>query len=127
MKTDAKILLGLLLFNGASGLAGGIGLMTGMIPTRMSWIEHTDFNSFFFPGVVLMAVVGGSSLVAALAMIKSATGWRLASVLAGAIMLLWVIGEIAAIRDLNFLQGVYFVTGALVIRYTPKESAPSGE
>jgi hypothetical protein len=59
-------------------------------------------------------------LIGALAMMKGAYGWQLSSILAGVIMLLWIVGEIASIRGFHFLQVVYFVTGALVIWYTPK-------
>ena len=60
-----KLLLGLLLFNAISAVGGGLALMTGWIPEQPSWVQHTDFSSLYFPGVILMAVVGGSSLVAA--------------------------------------------------------------
>jgi hypothetical protein len=120
MNRNARILLGLLLFNGISAVGGGIALMTGVIPKQAPWIRHTDFGSQYFPGVILMAIVGGSSLIGALAMMKGAYGWQLSSILAGVIMLLWIVGEIASIRGFHFLQVVYFVTGALVIWYTPK-------
>src|SRR5664280_3240687 len=74
---------------------------------------------------ILMAMVGGSSVIAALAMMKRAAGWQLSAILAGVIMLLWIVAEIASIRGLHFLQVVYFVTGAAVIWLTPKaESVP---
>jgi len=57
--------------------------MTGAIPKQTSWIQHTDFSSQYFPGVILMAIVGGSSLIAAFAMAKRAVGWQLSSILAG--------------------------------------------
>jgi hypothetical protein len=119
MNRNGRILLGLLLFNGISAVGGGIALMTGVIKVT-SWVQHTDFSSLFFPGVILMAIVGGSSLVAAFAMIKNASGWVICSILAGVIMLFWIVGEIASIRAFHFLQVIYFITGALVIWYTPK-------
>jgi len=94
--------------------------MTDMIPEQASWIQHTDFNSQYFPGVILMAVVGGGSLIAALAMAKQAVGWQLSSILAGVIMLFWIVGEIASIRAFHFLQVIYFVTGVAVVWFTPK-------
>ena len=94
--------------------------MTGVIPRQASWIQHTDFGSQYFPGVILMAIVGGSSLIAALAMMKGADGWQLSSILAGVIMLFWIVGEIASIRGFHFLQVIYFVTGAAVIWFTPQ-------
>jgi len=116
------LLLGLLLFNGISSVAGGLALMTTWIPEQPSWVQRTDFPSLYFPGVILMANVGGSSLVAAVAMRKACTGWQLTSVLSGVIMLFWIIGEIASIRGFHVLQVVYFVTGGLVIWMTPARS-----
>jgi hypothetical protein len=125
MGRNARFLFGLLLFNGISAVGGGIALMTGVIPKQASWIQHTDFASMYFPGVILMAMVGGSSVIAALAMMKRAAGWQLSAILAGVIMLLWIVAEIASIRGFHFLQVVYFVTGAAVIWFTPKaESVP---
>jgi hypothetical protein len=120
MNRDARILFGLLLFNGISAVGGGFALMTGVIPRQPLWIQHTDFSSLYLPGVILMGIVGGSSLLAALAMMKRAAGWQLCSLLAGLIMLFWILGEIASIRAFHFLQVIYFVTGALVLWLTPR-------
>ena len=119
MSRKSKILLGLLLFNGLSAAIGGLALMTEWIPEQASWVRDTDFLSNYFPGVILMGVVGGSSLVAAAAMRKRSVGWQLASIVAGTIMVFWIIGEIASIRGFHFLQVIYLVTGALVVAWTP--------
>ena len=120
MNRDGRILFGLLLFNGISAVGGGFALMTEVIPRQASWIRHTDFGSLYLPGIILMDIVGGSSLLAALAMMKHVTGWQLCSLLTGLIMLSWIVGEIASIRAFHFLQVIYLVTGALVIWFTPK-------
>jgi len=120
------LLLGLLLFNAISSVGGGLALMTGWIPEQPSWVQHTGFPSLYFPGVILMAMVGGSSLVAAIAMRKGCAGWQLSSVLSGVIMLFWIIGEIASIRGFHVLQLVYFITGGLVIWWTPALSRSAG-
>ena len=87
-----KALLGLLLFIGVSAAAGGVALMTDWIPEQASWVQETDFPSNYFPGVILMAVVGGSSLIAAAALAKRSDGWQLASIVAGTIMVFWISG-----------------------------------
>lgn len=69
--------------------------------------------------MILLAVVGGSSLVAAVAMLKRSDGWQLASIVAGTIMVFWIVGEVASIRAFHFLQVIYLVTGALVVIWTP--------
>lgn len=117
-----RILLGLLWFNGITAVGGGLALMTGWIPDQPSWVQHTDFRTLYFPGVILMAIVGGSSLVAALAMIKGSAGWQLSSILSGVIMMFWIVGEIASIRGFHFLQVIYFLTGALVVWWTPRSA-----
>ena len=114
-----KTLLGLLVFNGLTAVAGGLALMTEWIPEQASWVRHTDFPSNYFPGVILMAVVGGSSLIAAAALLKRSDGWELASIVAGTIMLFWIIGEVASIREYHFLQAIYLVTGVLVVALVP--------
>jgi hypothetical protein len=119
MNRRGKILLGLLLFNGFTAVGGGLALMTDWIPEQASWVRDTDFSSNYFPGVILMGVVGGSSLIAAAALVKRSDGWQLASIVAGTIMVFWIIGEIASIRGFHFLQVIYLVTGALVVTWTP--------
>jgi hypothetical protein len=119
MGRQNKVLLGLLLFNGVSALAGGLALMMAWIPEQASWVRHTDFPSNYFPGVILMALVGGTSLIAATALVKRTDGRQLAGIVAGTIMVFWIIGELASIRGFHFLQVIYLVTGALVVMLTP--------
>ncbi|WP_457206400.1 hypothetical protein [Nocardioides sp. P5_C9_2] len=116
---SSRVLFGLLVLNGLSAVGGGLALMTGWIPEQASWIRATDFPSSYLPGVILMAVVGGSALVAAIAQAKNVDGWPLASILAGTVMVVWIIGEIASIRAFHVLQVVYLATGALVVVLTP--------
>ena len=121
MEPRTKVLLALLSFNGVSAVGGGLALMTDWIPEQASWVRATDFASNYFPGVILMAVVGGSSLIAAAALAKRVDGWQLASIVAGTIMVFWIIGEIASIRGFHVLQVIYLVTGALVVAWTPRQ------
>jgi hypothetical protein len=113
------MLLALLLFNGVTAAGGGLALMTDWIPEQSEWVRDTDFPSNYFPGVILMAVVGGSSLIAAVALVKRLDGWQLASIVAGTVMVFWIVGEVASIRAFHFLQAIYLVTGLLVVAWTP--------
>lgn len=123
MTAKNKVLFWLLIFNGVTAVGGGLALMTQWIPEQSSWVRSTDFASNYFPGVILMAVVGGSSLIAAIAMMKRSNGWQLSSIVAGAIMVFWIIGQVASIRGLHFLQAVYLLTGAMVVWLTPAASS----
>ncbi|AVZ40805.1 MULTISPECIES: hypothetical protein [unclassified Dietzia] len=123
MNAVSRLLLGLLVFNGVTAAGGGLALMVGVIPDEPSWIEHTDFPTVYFAGVILLAIVGGSALFAATALLKRSPGWQAASLLSGWIMVVWIAAEIASIRGFHFLQVVYVVTGVAVIWCTP--TAPS--
>ncbi|MEI9906999.1 MAG: hypothetical protein WDO06_03005 [Actinomycetota bacterium] len=112
MKTKSWI-TGLNLFNAVSAIGGGIALITGGI-SESSWLEHMDFKSLYFPGVILVAIVGGSSLLAALTSIAQMPEARFVNLLAGEIMVFWIVVEIASIRGFHILQVIYFISGALV-------------
>lgn len=118
-----RTLLGLHIFNALSAIGGGIALMIGLIDVPQ-WVTRTGFPDLYFPGVILMAVVGGSSAVAALAALKRLVGWQLASILAGVVMMMWIVGEIVSIRGFHFLQVVYLLTGGTVIWLTSADDEP---
>lgn len=117
MSTTRKWLLGLLAFNGVSSVGGGLALM-GEVIDQPEWVAHTDFPTLYFPGVVLAAIVGGSALVAAVALVGRATAWRLASITSGVIMIFWIVGEIVSIRAFHPLQVLYAATGIAVVWLT---------
>lgn len=119
MRSPGKVLTLVLLFNSVSAIGGGLALITGVIPEQRSWVEHTDFTTLYFPGVILMAIVGGSAAAAMLASAKRAVGWELTSVVSGLVMIVWIVGEIASIRGFHILQVIYLLTGTAVIWLTP--------
>lgn len=117
-----KLLIGLLWFSGLAAVAGGIGLIMGKMGLPPQWLEPTGFDSYYFPGVILMAVVGGSALIAAVSQHKKLVGANLATVVAGIIMMFWVVGEIASIREVNFLQAIFFAIGLSIVLLTPPDT-----
>lgn len=107
-------------FNGIVGVLGGIGLITESIKLPSDTLAHSGFPSLYFPGVILLAAVGGISLLAGIALYKKVIGAELASILAGLIVMIWIIGEIASIRELHPLQILFLITGATAVVLTPK-------
>lgn len=112
------IVVGLHLVNALSSFVGGIALMTGWLDIP-AWVVPTGFPDLYFPGVILLAVVGGSALIAALAASKRALGWELASLVAAVVMVIWIVGEIVSIRGFHPLQVVYLATGVAAAWFTP--------
>jgi hypothetical protein len=61
MRTTKLILTA---FLSLTAIGGGIALMLGMEDNRfpLSWLDETPFTSYFFPGLILACIVGGSHL-----------------------------------------------------------------
>lgn len=110
-----RLLVGLLGFNAVTAMAGGIGLIAGWIKPGAALLEHTDFASYYWPGVILLCAVGGSALYAAVSVTRKMPGASMASLLAGMIMLFWIITEVVSIRQFHFFQVVYIATSLTII------------
>ncbi|MCB9823316.1 hypothetical protein H6800_03525 [Candidatus Nomurabacteria bacterium] len=113
---------GLLWLNAFSAISGGLALMAGTIEMPKSYLEGTGFTSFYFPGVILFAVVGGSALFAAIARLKKLQNANLVAVLSGIIMMFWIVGEIVSIQTLEILQAIYFLSGLMIVINTQRRS-----
>lgn len=103
-----------IIFNILSAISGGIGLAwNNAIGLPESFLTGTPFKSYFWPGVILGLVVGGTQLLALAALLgKSKLGLFWAAV-AGFGMQIWIFGEIYATQMVSWLQIVYFATGTL--------------
>lgn len=121
-KINTKILIVLLRVIALAAFCGGIGLISGKLVLPASQLEGTGFTSYYFPGVILLAAVGGSALLAELAHRKHLAHASLLSLLSGVILVVWIVGEIASIKTFHFLQLVFLVFGIAVIYLTPAES-----
>ena len=115
------LLLILVLFQGLSGIAGGIGLMldpTGAsmnIPLR--WLEGSPFQTYMIPGIVLFTVLGLFPLACFIGLLKrSRMAWFGASLLAVA-LIIWIFVEILIIgyQTQPPLQVIYGAVGALML------------
>ncbi|GAA1923124.1 hypothetical protein GCM10009775_14410 [Microbacterium aoyamense] len=99
-------------FSLASALVGMIGLtLFGGMGIPLAWIEGTPFSSYFWPGIILGLVVGGSQAAALAAQYaRLALAWGLHAA-AGLVMTVWIFVEIALMLVWSPLHGIYFVTG----------------
>lgn len=111
MTPRKKILLIISLFNGLTATAGGIGLIAGFISIPKNLLNHTIFDSFMIPGLILAIVVGGSSLLASSALLTHKYYSRDLAGFAGLVMILWILSEVVLIREFMWLHGLYFITG----------------
>lgn len=126
-------LIAILVLEGVLALAGGVMLVAAPsgrslgMPT--AWLEATPFSSFLVPGLLLATALGLLPLFAAVALWRPRatprlqrveralgmdTAW-LATVAAGAAMMIWIVTQIAMVRMFHPMQAFIFALGALVV------------
>jgi hypothetical protein len=94
-------LTGVLLFQGLSGVAGGVGLVgdpSGAslgIPVR--WLQGSPFADYMLPGLVLWIVLGVAPLVVAAGVWRRRAWGAGAAGLLGGALLVWIAVQIALI------------------------------
>jgi hypothetical protein len=104
------------LFEAASAMVGGAGLVVGFINIPVSVLQGTPFAEFTVPALLLGVVVGGSALLAAaIAAFGPLPLGALASAAAGCITVGWITIEIAMIGLVSWAQIAYFVVGLLMV------------
>jgi hypothetical protein len=108
-----RILLVFFVFIGLGAVAGSVGVMKDVMPFPEVWLQGTPFHSYFFPGLLLCLVVGGSQLAAAFLLLWRPSVAREASLIAGLILIGWMTGELALIGFQAPIQ-VFFVTIGLL-------------
>jgi hypothetical protein len=80
-------------FVALTAVFGGITVATGIDRFPADWLIGTPFSSYLIPGLILAVLVGGSAAVAVVAALRSVNAGALTSMLAGAILLGWLVGE----------------------------------
>ena len=111
-----KFLLVLLFGMALSAAIGGFDLAFN----NARWMKlpaefMTGFHSFVMPGLILLFVVGGTNLVAAVAVLKKhkwADEW---SMIAGLGLMIWFFTELYLFRGTHPVQIVYFAWSILIL------------
>ena len=110
----------LLLFNAISALIGGWALMsdpsgeTMEMPQR--FLEHSPFEDFLVPGIILFITNGLLSLLFALMAVLKFMNYSWLVIFQGFILVGWLIIQIIMIRDFyGPLHLLYFSVGILLI------------
>lgn len=113
-----------LLFQGVSGIGGGIGLIADPSGEAMgipaTWLRGSPFADYLVPGLVLVTLLGIAPLVVAAGLWRRREWSWVASVLVGGALLVWLAVEIAVIgyQPQPPLQLVYGVLGAVILGLT---------
>jgi len=109
------VLLVLIAFNawggGYYGLSGAVG-----VPT--AWLEGTPFQSYFWPSLILLLVVGGTMAGAALSVARGQPQAFWWSTMAAVVLLGWIATQLAMIGYVSWLQPAMVVAALLIAGLT---------
>jgi len=104
----------LVAFGALSALIGAVlAIAANGAGVPLEYLKNRPFSSYFAPGLILGVVVGGTQLVAAIALLAKRGIALLLSAVAGFGMLIWIFVELAMIQQYSWLQGAYFILGGL--------------
>lgn len=111
-------LLLLLFFVVISAIPSGLILMFqpsgDLMGLSTSLLAHAPFQNFFIPGLLLTALVGGTSLTAIILLTTGNTNAYRLSLVAGIILFFWIVGQMSMVHYYQWLQGLYLVVGLLI-------------
>lgn len=114
-----RLLLVLEVFLVLSAFSGGLTLIASpggeLLGMPLSLLENTPFSSFLVPGIILTLVVGGSALVAGLALWRKAREAYLLCAASGLILVVWITTEVLMIQTFHWLHALYGGLGALLL------------
>src|SRR5687768_14853194 len=104
-----KILCAILLFfNGIGAIYGGWNLIIhpdgSSIQLSMSWLEHTPFQDYLIPGIILFIANGILSFFTLIALIFNFKNFPFYVIGQGIILSIWIIIQIVLIRTVYFLH-----------------------
>jgi CDP-diglyceride synthetase len=115
------ILLLLVLFQGLSGLAGGVGLVLDpsgkSLQIPINWLDNSPFNDYLIPGFILLIVLGVFPFITLYRLwFKMKWAWLFAFVL-GIALLIWIGVEIIIIgyQPDPPLQLIYGLVGLIIL------------
>jgi len=108
------VLVILLAFIALTSIPSGVAMITGALRIPPEFLQGTLFRDYTIPGLVLAIIVGGSSLLAAVAMFIRREWSVILSMVAGLMMAGYEVVELAIIQQFSWLQVLYFAIGAVI-------------
>jgi hypothetical protein len=102
MVRDVLIVLEIVVASAA--VAGGLYAMIGARGTPREWLQNTPFRSYFWPGLTLLILVGGSMAAAAALLLGDASSARVVSLEAGIVLLGWMAVQLSIIGYRHWTQ-----------------------
>lgn len=106
---------GLLAFGAANAFAGGYYGLAGAEGVPTEWLEGSPFRDYYVPSLILLTIVGGSLLFAAITVFARLRIARWAALSAGVVLLGWITVQVAIIGYVSWMQPATAIGGLLVV------------
>jgi hypothetical protein len=109
------ILGSLLILVAINAFGGGYYGMAGAKDVPVEWLKGSPFHNYFIPGLFLFAVIGGSALIAAIAVFSRHRLACKAAFACGIIILLWLAIQVAIIGYISWLQPTTAIAAIFIL------------
>jgi len=120
MKVFLKIITSLLLLiNGIGAIYGGGNLILhpdgSSIQLSLHWLQHTPFNNYLIPGIILFIANGLLSVFVFIALLLKYKNYSWLVMAQGAILTGWIVIQILLIQTIYFLHIILGSVGIALI------------
>jgi len=118
---------GLLAFGALNAFGGGYYGLSGAEGVPTEWLQGSPFVDYTIPSLILFVVVGGSLLVASIAVFMRLRIARFTAFSAGVIALGWIVTQMAIIGYVSWMQPTTAIAGVAILtlaRLLPGPTAP---
>jgi hypothetical protein len=120
------LLGGLLAFGALNAFAGGYYGLAGAKGVPTEWLAGSPFSDYTVPSSILFVIVGGSFLVATVAVFGRTRIGRASALTGGAIVLVWIAVQIAIIGYVSWMQPATAIGGLLILLLAWALPKPAG-
>jgi len=111
-----RTLLGALFAFGAlNAFAGGYYGLSGADGVPREWLAGSPFSDYVVPSLVLFVVVGGALALAAIMVFRGHRLARAIACAAAAVLLAWIVVQVAIIGYVSWMQPATFAAGLLML------------
>jgi len=119
------ILGAVLAFAALNAFAGGYYGLAGAKGIPKEWLRGSPFPDYFVPSLILVVIVGGSFLLAAVAVFARWRHDRSLAMASAVIVFGWLAIELAIIGYVSWMQPATAIGGALVLVLARRLPSPS--
>jgi hypothetical protein len=105
----------LLAFGALNAIGGGYYGLSGAAGVPTEWLDGSPFADYFIPSLILLVVVGGSFVMAAIVVFAGARIARAAALTAGLVVLGWLAAQVTIIGYVSWMQPATAMAGVLVL------------